>query len=42
MLLGVLAIAVSFAAALASTIFLGWVLIIGGVAEAIHAARSQA
>ncbi len=41
MLLGFLAIAVPFAATLVSTIFLGWVLIFGGVAHAIHAARSR-
>lgn len=41
MLLGFLAIAVPFAATLVSTIFLGWLLIIGGVAHAVHAARSQ-
>lgn len=41
MLLGVLAIAVPFAATLVSTIFLGWLLLIGGVAHAVHAARSR-
>ncbi len=41
MLLGFLAIAVPFAATLVSTIFLGWLLVVGGIAHAVHAARSR-
>jgi uncharacterized membrane protein HdeD (DUF308 family) len=41
LLLGFLAIAVPFAATLVSTIFLGWMLIFGGIAHAVHAARAR-
>lgn len=40
-LLGFLAITVPFAATLATTLFLGWLLIVGGVVHAVHAARSR-
>jgi uncharacterized membrane protein HdeD (DUF308 family) len=42
MILGVLAIAVPFAATLVSTIFLGWILIFSGVAQGAHAVRARA
>lgn len=42
MTLGVLAIAVPFAATLVSTIFLGWLLILSGIAEGVHAVRARA
>ena len=41
MLLGILAIAVPFAATLATTLFLGWLLIVGGIAHAIHAFQNR-
>ena len=41
MVLGFLAVAVPFAATLVSTLFLGWLLIVGGVVHAVHAARSR-
>jgi uncharacterized membrane protein HdeD (DUF308 family) len=41
-ILGVLAMAVPFAATLVSTIFLGWILILGGIAEGVHAVRARA
>jgi uncharacterized membrane protein HdeD (DUF308 family) len=42
MVLGILAIAVPFAATLVTTIFLGWVLIVGGIVQAVHAIRARA
>lgn len=42
MVLGVLSIAVPFAATLMSTIFLGWMLIFSGVAQGVHAVRARA
>jgi uncharacterized membrane protein HdeD (DUF308 family) len=40
-ILGVLAIAVPFVATLATTLFIGWLLIIGGVVSAIHAFQNR-
>ena len=42
MVLGVLAVAVPFMATLATTLFLGWILILGGIALGVHALQSQA
>jgi len=40
-LLGVLAIVIPFVATLATTLFIGWLLIIGGIAHAIHAFQNR-
>ena len=42
MILGVLAVAVPFVATLVTTIFVGWILVIGGIVHGVHAARSRA
>lgn len=39
--LGILAIGVPFVATLATTLFIGWLLIIGGVAHAVHAFQNR-
>jgi uncharacterized membrane protein HdeD (DUF308 family) len=41
MILGVLAVAVPFAATLVTTIFLGWLLIVVGIVHGVHALRSR-
>src|SRR5437773_6633069 len=41
LLLGILAIAVPFVATLATTLFIGWLLIVGGVAQAVHAFQNR-
>jgi uncharacterized membrane protein HdeD (DUF308 family) len=40
-ILGILAIGVPFAASLATTLFIGCLLVIGGVAHAVHAVRNR-
>jgi uncharacterized membrane protein HdeD (DUF308 family) len=40
-ILGILAVAVPFVATLATTMFLGWILIIGGVVHGVHALQSR-
>src|SRR4051812_4165254 len=41
LVLGVLAIAVPFVATLATTLFIGWIMVIGGIAHAVHALQNR-
>jgi uncharacterized membrane protein HdeD (DUF308 family) len=41
LVLGVLAILMPFAASLATTVFLGWLMLLGGVLQAIHAVQNR-
>lgn len=41
LVLGLLAISMPFAASLATTIFLGWLMLIGGVIQGIHAVQNR-